>query len=117
MRPVTIEATQRGDVCILRITGEMRIGQPTTLLRDRCREFLQQGQRQFVLDMLGVPWLDSSGLGEVFACFKRAREAQGVVKLVLQGKSYSLFTITQLDRVFEIFDDVEAAVASFGQGA
>ena len=44
------------------------------------------------------------------ACFKRAREVGGAVKLVLRGKSYSLFTITQLDRVFEIFDDVDAAV-------
>ena len=113
MRPVTIEAIQRGDVSVLRIRGEVRIGQPTTLLRDTCREALQQGRRQIVLDMLDVPWLDSSGLGEVFACYKRAREVQGSVKLVLRGKSYSLFTITQLDRVFEIFDDVEAAVASF----
>jgi anti-anti-sigma regulatory factor len=74
---------------------------------------VEQGERYFVLDMLDAPWLDSSGLGEVFACFKRAREVDGVVKLVLRGKSYSLFTITRLDKVFEIFDDVDTAVGSF----
>lgn len=113
MRPVKIEVEQRGEICILRMHGEIRIGQPTTLLRDMCREQIGQGRRNFVFDMLDVPWLDSSGLGEVFACFKRAREIHGEVKLVLRGKSYSLFTITQLDKVFEIFDDAEAAVASF----
>ena len=113
MRPITIKSVKKGQVCVLHIAGEVRIGQPTTLLRDQCRELLQQGERHFVLDMLEVPWLDSSGLGEVFACYKRAREVQGVVKLVLRGKSYSLFTITQLDRVFEIFDEVDAAVTSF----
>jgi anti-sigma B factor antagonist len=113
MRPVTIDVRKSGEVCILDIKGEMRIGQPTVLLRQKCRELIEQGEREFVLDMLDVPWLDSSGLGEVFACFKRAREIDGVVKLVLRGKSYSLFTITQLDRVFEIFDDADAAVASF----
>ena len=41
------------------------------------------------------------------------RELDGVVKLVLKGKPYSLFTITQLDRVFEIFDSVDEAVATF----
>jgi anti-sigma B factor antagonist len=113
MRPVKIEVDKRGSVCVLRITGEVRIGQPTALLRQTCRERIEAGERSIVLDMLEVPWLDSSGLGEVFACYKRAREAQGAVKLVLRGKSYSLFTITQLDKVFEIFDDVEAAVASY----
>ena len=113
MRPVKIVVEKQGTVCVFRITGEVRIGQPTALLRQTCREKIEAGERNFVLDMLEVPWLDSSGLGEVFACFKRAREAQGAVKLVLRGKSYSLFTITQLDKVFEIFDDADAAIASY----
>ena len=113
MRPVTIDVRKSGDVCILDVKGEMRIGQPTALLRKTCRQLIEQGERHFVFDMLDVPWLDSSGLGEVFACFKRAREIDGAVKLVLRGKSYSLFTITQLDRVFEIFEEAETAVASF----
>jgi anti-sigma B factor antagonist len=113
MRPVTIDVEKRGEVCILDIKGEVRFGQPTALLRQTCRQLIERGERDFVLDMLDVPWLDSSGLGEVFACFKRARQVGGAVKLVLRGKSYSLFTIAQLDRVFEIFDDTEAAVASF----
>ena len=112
MRPVTIEIRKSGAVCVLEIKGEVRIGQPTQVLRNKSRELIRQGERVFVMDMRGVPWLDSSGLGEVFACFKRAREVDGVVKLVLRGKSYSMFTITHLDKVFEIFDDVDAAVAS-----
>jgi len=113
MRPVTIDERKSGDICVLEIKGEVRIGQPTQVLRAKSRELIERGERRFVLDMLGVPWLDSSGLGEVFACYKRARERDGVVKLVLRGKSYSLFTITHLDKVFEIFDDVDSALASF----
>ena len=113
MRRVTIDVRKRGDVCILDIGGEVRIGEPTDRLRRKCKELVDSGERFFVLDMLDVPWLDSSGIGEVFACYKRARELKGVVKLVLKGKSYSLFTITQLDSVFEIFDNVEEAIASF----
>jgi len=113
MRPVSIEVEKHGDICVLVIKGEVRIGAPTAALRAKSRELIARGEKHFVLDMLDVPWLDSSGLGEVFATFKRAREKQGVVKLVLRGKSYSLFTITQLDKVFEIFDTREDALASF----
>ena len=113
MRPVKIEVDKRDGVNVFRISGELRLGQPTELLRRACREHIEKGEKQYVFDMLDVAWLDSSGLGEVFACFKRAREAQGTVKLALRGKSYSLFTITQLDKVFEIYDDVDSAVSSF----
>jgi anti-sigma B factor antagonist len=113
MRRVTIDVRRSGRVCILDIGGEVRIGEPTERLRRESKKLVDAGERFFVLDMLDVPWLDSSGIGEVFACYKRARELDGVVKLVLKGKPYSLFTITQLDRVFEIFDSVDEAVATF----
>ena len=113
MRPVKIEIDKRDKVCVFQISGEVRLGQPTELLRQICKDQLEAGEKQFVFDMLDVPWLDSSGIGQVFGCFKRAREEHGCVKLVLRGKSYSLYTITQLDKVFEIFDDVDAAVASY----
>jgi len=113
---MTIDVSKTGDICVLEISGEVAYGKPTAMLRAKSKELLAAGERLFVLDMHQVPWLDSSGLGEVFAAYKRAREVEGVVKLVLQGKSYSLFTITQLDKVFEIFGDAEEAVASFSVG-
>jgi anti-sigma B factor antagonist len=107
-----IDVRQEGALVVLELHGEVRIGEPTNLLRGRFKELLEAGGRRFVFDMRGVPWLDSSGLGEVFACHKRAREKGGAVKLVLTGKPCSLFTITQLDRILEIFPDPQAALAS-----
>ena len=110
---MTIVAHQQEDLCVLEITGEIKFGEPTVELRRVSRHLVGQGQRFFILDMLKVPWLDSSGIGEVFACYKRARERQGVVKLVLQGKCLSLFTLTALNKVFEIYDTRAATLASF----
>lgn len=110
---MTIDVRERRGVCVLVLTGEVKLGEPTRLLRERSRALVGAGKRFFVLDMLGVPWLDSSGLGEVFACYKRARQIDGVVKLVLKDRSLSLFTMTQLDKVFEIFAEVDEAVSSF----
>ena len=113
MGVVKIEVKRRDGVCVLHVTGEITLGASTALLRRKAREVVEAGERRIVLDMLNVPWLDSSGIGEVFACYKRARSEGGVVKLVLRGKSRSLFTFTELHRVFELFEDLDAAVASF----
>jgi len=110
---MTIHVRDEGEICIIELTGEVKLGEPTRLLREKSRERVEAGTRFFVLDMLRVPWLDSSGIGEVFACYKRARQNDGIVKLVLKDRSLSLFTMTQLDRVFEIYGDVDRAVASF----
>ncbi len=114
MGAMRIEVERRAGVAVLHLRGEVARGAATELLRREVRELVAAGEATLVLDMLHVPWLDSSGLGEVFACCKRARSAGGVVKLVLQGKSRSLFTFTELHRVLEIFDDLDAALASFG---
>ncbi len=113
MGVVKIEVQEHGDVCVLRVSGEIALGASTQALRKKTLALVQSGERKLVLDMLNVPWLDSSGIGEVFACYKRARERGGVVKLVLKGKSRSLFTFTELHRVCEIFEDLASAVASF----
>lgn len=110
---MTIEVRKQGRICIFEIHGELSYGQPTALLRKHCIEALAGGDRLFLFDMLDVPWLDSSGLGEVVACHKRARENKGVVKLVLAERSRSLFVITQLQRMFDIFADLESGIASF----
>ena len=110
---MTIEVQEKQGICVLVLTGEVKLGEPTRLLREKSRELVAAGKQHFVMDMLGVPWLDSSGIGEVFACYKRARQIDGEVKLVLKDRSLSLFVMTQLDRVFEMFADVDAAVSSF----
>lgn len=108
-----IQVRKDGDVCILDVTGELKFGPPVALLRQRSRELIDAGERLFVLNMERSPWLDSSGIGEVVGFHKRAREKRGVVKLVLKAGARSQFTLVQLEKLFDIFDDVAAAVASF----
>ncbi len=114
-RPLTIDVDKRGDVCILKLHGELKLGEPTALLRTKSREVVAAGETKIVIDLLDVLWLDSSGIGEVYACYKRARERAGEIRLAVTGKPYSMFTFTQLDRVFQMFEDTATAVASFGQ--
>ena len=108
-----VKVRKHEQVCVVDLSGELKFGQPTALLRKTSKELVARGEQFFLFNMLGVPWLDSSGIGEVVACYKRAREQKGVVKLVLRGRSRSSFTFCQLDKMFDIFDDVDEALASF----
>jgi anti-sigma B factor antagonist len=102
-----------GDVCILELTGRLVLGDGDVALRDELRARLGAGERKFVLDLHGVPFMDSAGIGEIVACYKRAREAGGDVKLVLGKKVGEVFAISRLQLVFDIHPDARSATAAY----
>jgi anti-anti-sigma factor len=108
-----IEVRKKGKICILDLSGKITFGPATEMLDERFMALLDSGERFFVFNMTGVPWLDSGGIGHVVQCHKRVRDRNGVIKLVLKGKSHDLFTMYELHKVFEIFEDLEEALASF----
>ena len=110
-----IKQRRAGNVNVLELAGKMTIGEGDVQLRTVVRELLDQGERLFIFDMLGVPMLDSASVGEVVACHRRACEIGGSIKLVVKGKVHDTFTMTHLDRVFEIFSDIEGALGSFAK--
>jgi anti-anti-sigma factor len=65
--------------------------------------------------MTAVPYVDSAGVGELVGCAKRAYERGGAIKIVLppRGAVRETFRITSLDKVFEIFEHEDEALASF----
>jgi len=108
-----IDVRQSGDVHILDCSGKLEFGEATAKLRSRSKELIAGGGRYFLLNLLDVPWLDSSAMGEVVAFHKRAREKRGVVRLVLNDKSRTLFTMTHLEKMFDIFDSLDPALKAF----
>ncbi|MGD8377734.1 MAG: STAS domain-containing protein [Acidobacteriota bacterium] len=108
-----IRLRKAGKVNVLELAGKMTIGEGDVQLRTRMKELLAAGERFFVFDMLDVPVLDSASVGEVVACYRRAREVDGSIRLVLRGRVHDTFTMTHLDRVFEIFTKVDDALGSF----
>ncbi len=112
---MSIESRKKGNITILKLSGQLTLGPACEQLRDDFRTSLDQGDRSFVFDMLGVPFVDSSGVGEIIRCHKRAKDETGLIQLVLKGKSHELFVFWELNKLFTIFDDVESAIASFAK--
>ena len=73
------------------------------LLRQKLLLQLEKGYNQFVVNLSGVDYIDSSGLGVLVAVHKRALQNGGTVILIgMQGTVKELFELTRLDKVFDI---------------
>jgi anti-sigma B factor antagonist len=81
-------------------------------LKTQIRELVSSGHVELVCDLAGVGFLDSSGLSALVSGLKASREANGWLKLAgLNEQVGRIFRLTMLDHIFEIFPDVEAALA------
>ena len=96
---LTIEARTMGDRTVLSVRGELDL-YTAPALRDRVLVAADEGQRRLVIDLSGVPFMDSSGLGVIVACLKRLRESGGDLALVTAPGSppSKLLSLTGLDR-------------------
>lgn len=83
-------------------------------LKTQMLSFFDEGKNNLVIDLKAVRFVDSSGLGSLVSGFKNASARNGNLKLCgLQPQVRSMFELTRLHRVFEIFPDSDEALASF----
>ncbi len=103
----------RDTVAILKLVG--RLDAPVVkILKDKVNDLLQRGQKNLVFDMADVTFMDSSGLGGMVAALRAVSQAGGDIRIAgLQPRVRALFELTRLHQVFQIFQDVDAAVQSF----
>ena len=76
-----IRTRKEGTACILELSGKLAQPDGTDSLRNTAKELDAAGEHNLVLDLTNVPWLDSSGLGEIVGCHARAQDQGGEVKL------------------------------------
>jgi anti-sigma B factor antagonist len=104
----------QGDIGILSLKGNLMGLPETDKLYDEVRSLLGSGAKKIVIDMHGVNWLNSMGVGALMRAYTTVLNNKGELCLArLTDKARSLFVITQLVKVFKIHDKVEAAVESF----
>ena len=113
-----IEERSAGDVVVLDLKGKMTLGEGDELLKDKINSLLQQGRKKVVLNLEGVPYIDSAGLGEIVRTYTTISRQGGSMKLLNVTKRISdLLSITKLLTVFETFDSENDAVRSFSASA
>lgn len=109
-----VSVKEAGKVRIIDLKGKITLGSGDLELRKAVQEQLDAGNTSIVLNMQGIDYIDSAGLGELVACKKRASAKGGNVKLVMPSESvYKVLSIVSLHLVFEIFDSEAKAIGSF----
>lgn len=87
---------------LINVSGKIYV-EEAVQLRDHITRFIEQGHNTFVIDLGGVDYIDSTGLGTLVAINKQARNRGGsVIVKGLQGLAKELFKLTRLDKVFEV---------------
>jgi anti-sigma B factor antagonist len=113
-----IEERSAGDVIVLDLKGKMTLGEGDELLKDKINSLVQQGRRKILLNLEGVPYIDSAGLGEIVRTYTTISRQGGSLKLLnLTKRITDLLSITKLLTVFETYDSEADAVRSFSTSA
>jgi anti-sigma B factor antagonist len=107
-----LETGQHGDVTVIAVKGEVDLYSAPSL-KERIADLVSGGKSQIAVDLSGVEFMDSTGLGVLIGGLKRCKEAGGSLSLVGPREPViKVLSITGLDKVFPIHDDVEQAASS-----
>jgi len=109
-----LDDREQDGVVILEPRGKIMGGPDASLLHDRLHEYIGQDKKQIVIDLARVDWMNSTGLGILISSFTTLHNNGGELKLAnVTDKIQSLLTITKLVKVFDAYDSVNEATASF----
>lgn len=110
-----IDERKVGNVTILDLKGKLTLGDGDEMMRNKISGLIQAGAKNIVLNLGGVPYIDSAGLGEVVRAYTTVKRHEGMLKLLnLTKRIQDLLAITKLLTVFDTFDSENDAVKSFG---
>jgi len=102
------------DVAVVTLSGKLMGGPDAESVRQVIRDTLDEGTRKIVVDLGGVPWVNSTGLGVLIASHVTASNADAALKLAQVDKRISqIFMVTKLHTVFETHGSVQEALQSF----
>ena len=110
-----LQENKLADVLIVR-PMEKRIDAATaTEFKQKIGEWIDAGNRRIVLNLGKVDFMDSSGLGAVISGLKRIGDQGNIVICEVKETNLSLFRLTRMDRVFDIFSSEEEALRSLSE--
>jgi len=114
MAELNIQERESGGVTILDMDGKVTIGEGSVALRSAIRGLLEKGKKRILLNLAGVGYIDSSGIGELVASFTAINKESGQLKLLnLTQKLQDLLAITKLLTVFDVYESEADALGSF----
>lgn len=112
-----VTTRELGDAVAVDVVGKIALGEGGGQLREKIRELMDKGKKHIVLNLAGVDFIDSSGLGELVRTHASVRSHGGQLKVANPSKHvHDLLKMTKIDRVLDIEQDEASALNSFDPG-
>jgi len=109
-----VKTQMEGDVALVHVSGKLMGGPESENLRNEIKQLLDKGTTKFVINLKGVPWINSTGLGALMAVYTSVQRGEGVLKLAhVSDRIQSLFMITKLLTIFDTYATEKEAIDSF----
>jgi anti-sigma B factor antagonist len=109
-----VSTRQVDGVAVVDCSGRITLGEGSVTLRDTVRDLLSKGNKNILLNLADVNYIDSSGIGELVSGFTTVRNQGGELKLLkLTKKVHDLLQITKLYTVFDVKEDEASAIKAF----
>lgn len=111
---MNLQIEEKSDITVISVKEERLDAHNSNELKEEIHSLFDGGKKSILVDLRDVRFIDSSGLGALVSGFKNAISHQGNLKLAgLQSQVKSMFELTRLHRVFEIFDTTAEALENF----
>ena len=111
---MTVTERKVGGITVVDVSGKMVASDSSGRVKDKISSLIFQGEKQIVINLADVGYMDSSGLGEMIACHGSALRNGAEVKLANAGnKIRDLLVTTRLVTVFDTHETEEDAIQSF----
>lgn len=108
---LNITEREAGDAAILDLDGNIIMGGGSARLRETVRRLIQEGKEKIILNLAGVKYIDSSGVGELVSSSVALNRAGGQLKLLnLPEKVEEVMALSSLLSIFEIYEDESKAL-------
>jgi len=111
---LSIDIVKRDATIILNVAGEVDVF-TAPKLREQLIALVDQGERNIIVELEGVDFLDSTGLGVLVAGLKRVKTHEGTLSIVCtKDRILKIFRITGLTKVFPIHASVDESISAAG---
>ncbi len=104
------------DICLLIPTPDRLTAVQGAAFKDQAISLIEAGHARLIVDMAGITFIDSSGLGALVSVLKRVGNRGEIVVCGLSSALKQMFSITRMDRVFAAYPDRAAAIAALKEG-
>ncbi|MBE0567169.1 MAG: STAS domain-containing protein [Krumholzibacteria bacterium] len=104
----------QGRIMVLELSGKIMGGPDHDKFKEEIKALIDEGYKDVVLDLGGVPWINSTGLGILISGYHSLRAAEGSMKIcAVKERVLSIFYISQLQNIFAVFPTRDEALASY----